>query len=264
MPKLPVFPKQDAKVNHQQQNFIIMIDKISSTSRVTEVDASSMRIIGAYKTTSLSSDPHLALMFTALEPLSGTLSAAINRIKPGSTLEEADEDRDNKGRGLFYLVSGLSHHPTKKIYEAAQIVLAVLNKFGFSMFGESYSVESSLITSLLIELAKTELQEAIAVLPGCSDMVAELLAAQDYFEQTRIAWEQEKAEESTLQNATEVKKEVLALINEKIVVYMRAMEMVDEPNYGVFARTLAEIIADNNEVVKKRRKKDENTNGDSD
>ncbi len=45
---------------------------------------------------------------------------------------------------------------------------------------------------------------------------------------------------------------MLALINDKIVVSLRAMEVVDEPAYGAFART----IADNNEVVKKRRGKE--------
>ena len=44
-----------------------MIEKLMTNSRVTEVDAASMRMVGAYKATTLSSDPHLAGMFTALE-----------------------------------------------------------------------------------------------------------------------------------------------------------------------------------------------------
>jgi hypothetical protein len=40
-------------------------------------------------------------------------------------------------------------------------------------------------------------------------------------------------------------------------VYLRAMEVVDVETYGAFARTIATIIAENNEVVKKRRKKEE-------
>lgn len=225
-------------------------------SRVTEVDAVSMRIIGAYRTTTLDTDPHLAVMFSALEPLSGKLSAAINHIKPDSTLEEADDGRDNGGRGLFYLVSGLCHHPSKKIKEAAQKVLAVIENYGLSMFGENYATESSLLSSMLLDLAKPELADAIAAIPGCADMIAELQAAQDHFEQVRIAWEQEKAQESTKESASEIKPKIVALINEKIVVYMRAMEIVAPETHGAFARTLAQIIADNNEVVKKRKKKD--------
>lgn len=99
--------------------------------------------------------------------------------------------------------------------------------------------------------------EAIALLPGCADVITALQTTQNDFEAARIVYEQEKAEESTQANASEVKAEVLAMINDKIVIYLRAMEVVDEPAYGAFARTVATIIADNNEVVKKRRKKEE-------
>jgi len=74
---------------------------------------------------------------------------------------------------LFYLVSGLCHHPSKKIKEAAQKVEALFMKFGFSMFNKSYATGSLLLTSLLPELAKPEMQEAIAAIPGAADMVAD-------------------------------------------------------------------------------------------
>ena len=53
-----------------------MIDKMISTSRVTEADAVSMRMLGAYQTTSLSSSSasHLSRMFTELEITSTDLT----------------------------------------------------------------------------------------------------------------------------------------------------------------------------------------------
>ena len=54
----------------QTLKIIIMIEKLIQQSRVTEVDAASMRMLGAYETTSLGPDPHLAGMFTNLETLS--------------------------------------------------------------------------------------------------------------------------------------------------------------------------------------------------
>ncbi len=61
--------------------------------------------------------------------------------------------------------------------------------------------------------------------------------------------------ERIIKNATIIKKEVVTVINKKIVVYLRAMFQVNELTYGNFARTIAQIITDNNEAVKKRRKK---------
>lgn len=233
-----------------------MIEKLIAKSRVTEVDAASMRIIGAYKTTGLNTDPHLAGMFDALEPKSAMLTAAINRSKAESDLETKDEIRDEQVRALYYLITGFLHHPNADIRTAAQKVDKVFEKYGVRITGESYATESSLITSMLEDLLKQNLVDAIALLSGCAEIIAALQTAQTNFETARISYEQEKAEESTKQNATAIKKEVLTLINDKIVVYMRAMEIVDEESYGSFARTIAEIIADNNEVVKKRSKKE--------
>lgn len=200
-------------------------------------------------------------MFSALEPLSLVLTSAINRIKADSILEDSDENRDGEVRALFYLTMGLMHHPDPAIKAAAEEVYKVIDHYGLNITGENYSTESSLIASMLDDLSKQKLQDAIALLSGCAEVIAALQVAQNEFETARITWEQEKAEESTQQNATTIKKEVVMLINEKIVIYMRAMEIVDEPNYGAFARTIATIIADNNEVVKKRRKKEEPVEG---
>ena len=234
-----------------------MLEKLMTNSRVTEIDAVSMRMIGAYQNTTLSSDPHLVSMFSALEPKSVLLTAAINRIKVDSVLESKDETRDDKVRSLSYLIMGLLHHPDEEIKSAAQEVEKVFDNYGMAITGESYASESSLIVSLLGDLAKPKLQAAIAKLSGSAEIIAALQAAQEDFEATRITYETEKAEEGTHANATTIKKEVLDIINDQIVVYLRAMEQVDEPTYGAFARTIAEIIADNNEVVKKRSKKKE-------
>lgn len=232
-----------------------MIEKLILTSRVTEIDAVSIRIFGAYNNTTLSSDPHLVNMFTALEDKSKLLTKSINQSKAESTLGDEDAIRDDKIRALGYLLMGLVHHPQKKVKEAAEAVLAVFNKYGLAITGESFAIESSLVNSLLGDLAAPDLQDSISTVPGCADIISELQAAQNNFEQTRIAYETDKAEESTRANATSLKKEVVDIINDKIVIYLRAMEVVVPDTYGAFARTVGEIISDNNEVVKKRRNK---------
>ena len=232
-----------------------MIEKLILTSRVTEVDAVSMRMIGAYKNTTLSRDAHMVKIYSALEPESALLTSAIRRLKDESVLEEKDEVRDDDVRAVHYLTLGFMHHPDPAVKAAAGEVEKVFDNYDLSITGESYATESSLVNSLLADLAKPKLQAAIALLSGLAEIIATLQAAQTDFEETRIAYEEEKAKEGTLENATTIKKAVVTIINDKLVVYLRAMIQVDEATYGNFARTIAEIIADNNEVVKKRRKK---------
>ncbi len=233
-----------------------MIEKLISQSRVTEVNDVATRTSGAFKASGLA-DAYLSATFTSLDAANLKLSMVIKRSKAESDLEEKDETRDNKVRSFYYLVQGFSHHPTQTIKEAAQLLLNLFDNYGLAMVGESYATESSLVSSLLLDLAKPKFQQGIALLSGCAELIAELQVAQTDFEQARIAYETEKAKEGMVDNATLVKKEVVTIINDKIVVYLRAMEQVNPETFGVFASTCGQIIADNNEQVKRRSKKPE-------
>lgn len=236
------------------------INKLLATSRTTEVDAVSNRIITEYKKNDWSSDTHLTGIFDELESTSLKLTHAINRGKSESNLEEKDEVRDNKVRAIHYLIQGFEHHPDETIREAARAVDNVFERYGVRIVQESYASQSSLIESLLDDFANPDLQPFVDALPGFSQVLTELQTAQTEFEEAKVTYEAEKAEEGTKENATLIKMEVLKIINDKLVVYLRAMIQVNEAVYGSFARTVAQIINDMNVIVRKRRK---NNNGDA-
>ena len=231
-----------------------MIPKLINYSRTTEVSAVADRITDAYKGTGLSTDAYLSGLMTGLEADQVLLTEAIKRMKAESELEAQDELRDDGIRALYYLVHGLQHHPDETIKAAAQKVSAVLDHYGLSVTGESYASESALVGSMLGDLAKPEFQEPVAALSGCAESIAKLKAAEDNFDAALVAFEGEKAHESTLESATVIKKRLVNLINQKLVVYLQAMMQVNPDTYDLFARTVDQIIADNNVAVKKRRK----------
>ncbi|MGD9993343.1 MAG: DUF6261 family protein [Salinivirgaceae bacterium] len=234
-----------------------MIEKMIRTSRTTEVAATSTRLVEAYKSSGLTTDAYLPNMFTTLGDLTNTLTAAIRRTKVESELETKDEARDQPVRAMNLLIKANTAHPDAEIRAAALKLGKVIDKYGLKIINESFATESALINSLLGDLAAPEMQAAIALLPGCAEILASLQTAQSEFDTARVAYEAERARESTQANASELKKEVLALINDKLVQYLRAMEALNDATYGEFARTVATIIADNNIVVKKRRKGEE-------
>ncbi len=232
-----------------------MIEKLLAHSRTTEVDNLLMRIVGAYKKTSLNADAYLASVMLLIEENSKQLTQAVNRMKAASELEEKDEVRDNALRSLYYLVQGFLHHPDKTISAEAQKLMAVLEHHGLAITSESYATESSLLNAMLNDLANTDLESSIAKISGCAELIAALQTAEDIFEATRLQYDENKAGEGTLSSATNLKREAVKLINAKLVVYLRVMIQVNEPDYGTFTRTVAEMIASNNQVVKKRSKK---------
>ncbi len=115
-------------------------------SRVTEVNDVATRMSGSFQNSGLT-NPYLVSTFTALNVVNTKLKLAVKRSKAESHLEEKDEVRDEKVRSFYYLALGFSHHPTKTIKEAAQLLLNVFDNYGLAMVGESYSTESSLLSS---------------------------------------------------------------------------------------------------------------------
>lgn len=230
------------------------MNKLITTVRTTEINSVTSGIISEYLTSTLSSDAHLASIFDVLQPLNTKLTSAINRIKAESDLEEKDEIRDNKVRAVNYLTLGFMHHPDVAISNAAKTINAIFEHYGMNIINESYASESSLISSLLVELSKVDLQSVIALLPGLAQVIDELKTAETAFEEAQLTFQTEKAAEGNKESATDIKQEVLVIINEQLVVYLRAMVMVDTANYGSFGDIVAQIIDDMNVIIKKRKK----------
>lgn len=216
-----------------------MMENLMSKSRTTELNDVSMLIIGAFKKTTLNSDTYLASLLLLVEEKSELFTKAIRRTKARSNLAEKAKIRDGAYRSLFYLVNGFMHHPDPVISGAAANVDAVLSHFGLSITSKSYATTSALISSVLIELADVKLQDSIAVLSGCAELISALRTALNDFENSRVTYQKEKGREGTLLNAVAIKMEMVALVNDKLLVHLRAMEQVNPEAYGTFAQTVA-------------------------
>ncbi|MBI9070971.1 MAG: hypothetical protein JEY94_05200 [Melioribacteraceae bacterium] len=85
------------------------------------------------------------------------------------------------------------------------------------------------------------------------NLVAELQTAETDFATTRVAYETAVVNDNKKENATTLKKETALIINEQLVVYLKAMAQVDKTKYENFALLIGQIIDETNEQVKRRR-----------
>lgn len=233
---------------------MVNLSKLKASGKTTEIGTASGRIITEYDKGDWSTDAHLTGIFIKLKPETVNLTKAINRQKAESTLEEKDELRDNKFRAVNFIVQGFIQHSNAAINSAAKKVDEVFERYGLEIVNESYATESSLIESMLEDFAEPEIQTAIAALPGLSQMIDDLRSAQTAFEEAQVLFEKEKAKEGSEETATVIKKKILSIINDKLIVHLRAMVNIDETKYGEFAATVAQIIDDINLGIKKRKK----------
>jgi len=246
---------------YQTQNVIlinikIMLPRLSTQTRTTEASNASENIIMAYKKRTWEEDAHMVGIFTNLETVSNRLTLAISRSKAESKLEIKDAARDENVKALNYLLLSAIHNPDAAVKAAAKNLTSVFAKYGLKMTHKSYATETALINSMLKDLSAPELQADIAAISDCSEIIRSLQATQNDFKTTYLTWEEEKAQEGLTQSATEIKKDILTIINEKIVVHLNAMQQVDRDIYGELALTVSQIISDTNEAVKKRTKKE--------
>lgn len=239
----------------------MMIEKLHYSSRTTEVDGSATQIVNAYQQSTLNTDENMVKIFALIIDALALLSSAINRLKAKSEQVYYDDIRDEKITAFYFLLVSFSHHPDAVIKAAALRLLEIFEQYGMEMKNEGFTTESSLLNSMLADYKKPQLLDTIAQVPQCAEYIAALQEAQDNFETNRLSFEEAQGQEGTLGNATQLKKTVLDHVNGLLVPFLNVMEQLNEPVYGNYARTLAEITAANNQSVKRRRKKD-NTPGD--
>lgn len=157
-------------------------------------------------------------------------------------------------RALFKLVEGYVHIPIAEMQEAALVVENVLEQYGLSIQNEDYATESADIESLLNDLSKPDVVLAMAKLQGVPETVSILDTDQQDFENLALQQAEGESVKKDLVSASKLKKESIAEINDNLMSYMNTMAKVTPATYEATAKTIAELIDKNNELVKRRYK----------
>ena len=83
----------------------------------------------------------------------------------------------------------------------------------------------------------------IAAITGCADLITKLQTSQDAFTAARLSFQQEQAQEGELANATSLKKQLVSLLNDKLVAFLNGMVVADSATYSEYATTVNQIIS---------------------
>lgn len=230
----------------------MIVKKITPRSKVSEIDSTIFTIIAAYENSNCNDDIYLTPLFTDLKVTSKTLSIAIKQLKVKSKLDGLDDIRDSDFRSLYYLVFGNIYSPQAEIREAAKMVFDIIGSGDLAVTEKSYTIESSLIGSMLKQLDSPSVKNAITALPDIKVLIDTLRVSQREFMEEELAFDAAKAEYTHTLHASDIKKDILEQFNGKILLYINGMAAVNELQYGAFARVTAQIIDDNNSAVKRR------------
>lgn len=234
-----------------------LIKKISTSSRNGDTSALLSLILKAFAEDNWSADTYLTPIIEKISAIDTAFIEALKRLRIYSQMAEKDKVRNTAVRALFKLVEGYVHIPIADMTEAALHVNNILKHYGLSIQHGDYAEESADIESLLNDLAKTDVVAAIAKLQGVSEIIAALNAAQKDFADVALKQAELESVKKDLASASQLKKESIKEVNANLVGYMNTMAKVKPATYEAIAKTIAELIDRNNELVKRRSKTDE-------
>lgn len=230
-----------------------ILKKIHVNSKAGEIENTAASLVRIYQEAGLSEVPYLPAMMAQVNELDNSLVIAINHLRSKSGLSELDTERDQAMKALSYFILSMLYHSDATIVKAAGQVNRVLEHYSRGIIRESYSVENSLLDSLLNDLSTDELVAAIAQLPSCAALVQSLSNKQKAFKKAQRAYLETKAEYKRSPKAWQIRNQLRSYLNGLVLPYLNAMFLVDEPLYGQLVRTLAAVINDNNRAVNRRQ-----------
>ncbi len=226
----------------------MVVSKIKKEIRVLEASTLIDKIAVVLERNIKIGNSFVSTLATKARALTIELQSAINSTRVYSNLEEWDNLRDDSLRGLFNMVTGLSYFPDPQIKDGAKTILELLAQYGFQITQSKYDKESALIGKLLSDLSQPNVRETIALLPGVSDIIAEVATNQRKFEEASQGWNTARTKDG--KTPTQIKKEVVVFINMGLIPALNAGLYLEEATYKTMALEIAGFIEATNRLIR--------------
>ena len=226
--------------------------KILSEIRIAEMADLGANIMDTINTAGIA-DENLKTINKQIGIQQVILIEAIKQDKAKSDLETFDDNRDGIYSSALHLTEGYKHHPDPQISETATEVMAIMDKYGYELTKANYSAQSALTESFLKDVQQPATVIKIEILPGLKNLIQKLNNEQKKFKGAEKVWEQNQKENQNAISASAVKKELLRIINNTLINYLRGMQGVQPEIYNDLTESLALKIEKANGIIKQRR-----------
>lgn len=225
--------------------------KLSYALRTTQIDDTSDRLLEHFnnETDTVKEDAFLKPLFGEIQTVSDDITQAIKKDIVLSQMEEADAEVENAFRMVTKVIKGYEAMPLEELSTAGKALFAVLSKYKLEILRLPYGDQSSNIEAFLMDISAPELKPHIDALPGVAESIASVRTAQTDFVKRRVAYENAISNSGT-PSATHYKKQLLNLINGRLIPYLEAMVMANPDVYGNFYNNVEAAIEKTNSALR--------------
>lgn len=232
--------------------------KLSSSIKTTEITPFGKALVSLYAAReSLSSDSHLKIVMEEIASLSESLVEAVNRGSESMSLESVDAERDRLVKNLGAILAGYAAMPFEEECLFAQSLLSVYDKYGVKIIYKPNAEESTYIDSMLKDYDDEKYAQGIEALRGVKETLSLLKEAESAFKKANQNLVTKTAEKNSSgkKSATELKKMLVACVNEKLLPYLSAIRLVSPEAYSAFVQEVEVEVTRANKAVSARSKK---------
>ena len=226
------------------------MNKIISRIQVAELDGFSESVLAAFESDGKAQkDAFVLSKMQELKKADEALNSAIAKNKVKSTLCALDRVRDEKFLVAKKMCDVYALFPIAKKRELNEPLKVIFDKYAKAGLRKaSYKAESALIESMRKDLEVYG--ENIEGLEGMKEALDELFLAEDAFLCANKSYVDALSVKS--QSASSLKKPLLRIINDELVVYLSAMIVSKNENCTDFAKFVEAEIERTNAVIEKR------------
>ncbi len=227
--------------------------KLVTAAKISEVDSVSDKSVLLYNDDpQLQDDAHLKSIIGEVSEVSDQITEAVKRNQVVSNMEEVDMQVESDARTLKTITKGYAAMPDEKISAAAKIVMAVIDKFNYSMFKLPMDQQAPTVDAMIMDLSAEEVKANMALLPTVPDVFAKFIQSQTNFKNKNKEYLQAYADDKDMLSASDLRKQLLQLINGKLVVYLTSAVMMNPEKYRSYVTELEKAIEDVNTQVRLR------------
>ncbi len=228
------------------------VNTLLTTARMKEVGETVQNILKAYDNCALCKDANLQRIIDLLAQKNNQLIAAFEKCKAHSALEKCDEERNKAFKNLYYYLKACTLSPMGIDRTIAESIFPLFEKHGICIDKLAYEEQNSQTKHLCKELECQDLMARTKRNAQLDDMLESLKKAQANFLKVHNNYSSQIKLSAKEQSAKELKNSVLEIINEQLVMYMRAMEKTFPETHAAFATKLANEIDKTNQNIKNR------------
>ncbi|WP_282039899.1 hypothetical protein [Saccharicrinis aurantiacus] len=131
------------------------------------------------------------------------------------------------------------------------------DRYKSDILNSSNGAETAYLNSYFTDLAKEEMVAATMALPGVAPLTEALKISASNFENSQADLLDTRLNEKEVLAATKLKKQLVALVNTKLISGLRYRQYIADKDYTNVCAAVEKLISDENSKTRQRRKNKE-------